>query len=71
MIRKKSVAIMPNVEGKENKPFYKTDLTNHGVGLKEFSDLYQLGITDADFGDQEGELFGPHWADELAKSVIF
>jgi len=71
MIRKKSVAIMPNVEGKENKPFYKTDLTNHGVGLKEFSDLYQLGITDADFGDQEGELFGPHWADELAKRNQF
>lgn len=67
----KSVAIMPNVEGKENKPFYRTGLTNHGVGLKEFSDEYELGITDAFFGDEEGELFGPHWADELAKRNQF
>lgn len=69
--RAKTVAIMPNVEGTENKPFYRTNLKNHGVGLKEFSDKYQLGITDTLFGDQEGELFGPHWADELAKRNQF
>ena len=37
--------------------------------MKEFSDIYHLGITDEKLGDENGELFSPHLADELAKQA--
>jgi len=61
----KSLVIMPNFPNA--KPFYRTHLKSHGIGLKEFSDTYQLGLTDALFGDKEGEAFGPHWAEGVVK----
>ena len=70
---RKKLIIVPDFANDEKEIFFRTKLKNHAIGMKEFSDIYHLGITDEKLGDENGELFSPHWADELAKQshIVF
>lgn len=61
----KDLIIVPSFARDEKDAFVRKKIKNHALGMKEFSDIYHLGITDEKLGDKEGELFSPHWADEL------
>lgn len=61
----KDLIIVPSFARDEKDVFVRKKIKNHALGMKEFSDIYHLGITDEKLGDKEGELFSPHWADEL------
>lgn len=67
MKTEKSIIIVSESASQESDVFYRSNLENHAIGCKEFSDLFKLGLTDESFGDKKGELFGPHWADGIAQ----
>ncbi len=42
----KKLIIVPDFANDEKEIFFVQKLKNHAIGMKEFSDIYHLGITD-------------------------
>lgn len=68
---KKELIIMPNEKELEEAEIYTKIFPNkndrHGMGIKEFSDKYNLGLTPEIVGVEEGNYNGHKWGIALAK----